>query len=336
MRPRRSNPKVRIVALAGILAATALLRILIDHPPGGGLALAWPDPAWARYRWTALANALSAGGSLGLAGLLLQTLLRNPLASPYVLGASSGAGLGIMASLYLAHRAGAALLPPAQATVPALIGSLSALGLVLGLAARRTRLDPVTLLLVGVVVSTLCGAGILFFQHLVPMGLRAEFTTWLMGHVPQATAPTDLVLGALPPLAGLLVSLRLAPALDAAALGEEEARSIGVAMDGLRLGGFMLAGVLTAAAVAITGPIGFVGLIAPHLGRALVGHRHRASVPASLLAGAWLLVLADTASQALDLGAGAMPPGVFTALAGGPVFLALLLRRARSWESGLA
>lgn len=324
-----------LIALTGLLAATALLRLTIDRPPGGALGVAWPDPAWASYRWTALGNAASAGAALGLAGLLLQSLLRNPLASPYVLGASSGAGLGIMAALYAAHVTGTASLSPAQATLPALAGSLGALALVLGLTLRRGGPDPVTLLLVGVVVSTLCGAGILFFQHLVPMGLRGAFATWLMGYVPQATPPRDLVVAGLLPALGFVATLRLARALDAAALGEDEARAIGVPLGALRLGGYVLAGLLTAGAVAVTGPIGFVGLIAPHLARALLGHRHRWSAPGSLLAGAWLLVLADTASQALDLGTGPLPPGVFTALAGGPVFLFLLLRRARRWEGGL-
>ncbi len=317
-------------ALTLALLITALLRLTLDHPPGGGIGFAWPDPEWVRYRWTALANAVSAGGALGLAGLLLQSLLRNPLASPYVLGASSGAGLGIMVSLYLTHRMGGTALPPARATLPALAGSLGALGLVLGLATRRGGPDPVNLLLVGVVVSTLCGAGILFFQYLVPMGLRGEFLTWLMGHVPQATPPADLMLAASLPLAGLAFTLRMAGALDAGALSEEEARSIGVPVNALRLGGFLLAGLLTAGAVAVTGPIGFLGLIAPHLARGMAGPRHATAAPASLLAGAWLLVLADTASQLLDFGTGPMPPGVFTALAGGVLFL-VLLHRTRSW-----
>jgi iron complex transport system permease protein len=331
---RNRGRTLLLLALGGTLAVVAALRLGIDRPPGGALGLAWPDPDWARYRWTALGNAAAAGASLGLAGLLLQTLLRNPLASPYVLGASSGAGLGIMASLYLAHLTGAAALSPAQATGPALLGSLGALGVVLGLTLRRGGPDPVTMLLVGVVVSTLCGAGILFFQHLVPMGLRGAFATWLMGHVPQATPLGDLLLLCLLPLLGLGLVLRLAPALDASALGDDEARSIGVPLGALRAGGYALAGLLTAGAVAVTGPIGFVGLIAPHLARSLLGPRHGWAAPGSALAGAGLLVLADTASQALDLGAGPMPPGVFTVLAGGPVFLVLLLRGARRWGFG--
>jgi len=325
----RHRPTPALVALLGLLATTALLRLTVDHPPSGGLGLAWPEPGWARYRWTALAVGLAAGGGLGLAGLLLQSLLRNPLASPYVLGASSGAGLGVMLSLYAAWRAGVGGLGPVATAPAALAGGLGALGLVLLLSGVRGRFDPLTLLLVGVVVSTLCGAGILLVQHLVPTGLRGEFLTWLMGHVPQAADPGAVLLAGLVTLAALAIAMALARPLDAGALGEDEARSLGVPVTGLRLAGFLLAGLLTAAAVSLTGPVGFVGLIAPHVARALVGPHHRWAAPASTAAGALLLVGADVLGQAWRPGGGQVPPGVFTALAGGPVFLAILLGRSR-------
>jgi iron complex transport system permease protein len=165
----------------------------------------------------------------------------------------------------------------------------------------------------------------MFFQHLVPTGLSGEFTLWLMGHIPLAVRPPMIWFAAGVAGAGLMIGVWMGRAMDAATLGDDEARSVGVAVGPLRIGMFALAGTLTAVTVALAGPIGFVGLIAPHAARLVLGPRHGLLVLGAALAGIALVVGSDVARQAIDLGAGRMPIGVFTALIGGPAFIWLLL-----------
>lgn len=319
----------QLATFAVLLLAVVLicvLRLTLDRDPGGGLGLAWPDPAYARYRWIPMANALIAGTALAVSGMLLQALLRNPLASPFILGVSSGAGLGVMAAMYLAYVAGSAAPQVAGSTLPAIFGALVTLAMVYALGQRRGLIDPVSLILVGVVVATICNAGIMFFQHLVPTGLRGEFTAWLMGHIPENTPTSGLLLTGGIAAAGLVAAAAMGRSLDAATLGDDEARSVGLAIGMQRVVSFALAGVLAAAAVTVVGPIGFVGLIAPHLARLLLGPRHTPLAVGAALCGMAVMVGADTARQAIDLGGGRMPPGVFTALVGGPFFIWLLMK----------
>ncbi len=316
---------VLVMLLVGVILI-CVLRLTLDRDPGGGLGLAWPDPTYARYRWVPMANALIAGTALAVSGMLLQALLRNPLASPFILGVSSGAGLGVMAAMYLAYVTGSAAPQVTGTTLPAVCGALVILAIVYGLGQRRGVIDPVTLILVGVVVATVCNAGIMFFQHLVPTGLRGEFTAWLMGHIPENTPPSGLLLTGGLAFAGLLVAAAMGRSLDAATLSDDEAHSVGLAIGTQRLASFTLAGVLAATAVTVVGPIGFVGLIAPHLARLLLGPRHTPLVVGAALCGMAVMVGADSARQALDLGGGRMPPGIFTALLGGPFFIWLLMK----------
>lgn len=313
-----------LLALIAVAAATCLLRLLIDRQPEGPVTLAWPEASFAMYRWTAMAAGAIVGASLGIAGLMLQALLRNPLAEPFILGLSSGAGLGVMAAMYAAHAAGAAALSEFSETLPAAAGALAVLGLVYALSQRRGWLDPISTVLIGVVVSTVCGAGIMFFQHLVPTGLRGEFTTWLMGAIPETTRGWTLPLAGAMTLVGFFAGIGLGRSMDAATLGDDEARSVGLAVGPLRLALFLIAGALTAISVTLAGPIGFVGLIAPHVGRLCLGPRHGPLVPAAALIGVTIIVGADVGRQAIELGGGRMPIGIFTALVGGPVFIWLL------------
>ncbi|TVQ57430.1 MAG: iron ABC transporter permease, partial [Phycisphaerales bacterium] len=177
---------------------------------------------------------------------------------------------------------------------------------------------------IGVVISAICGALILFFQRLVPAGLRGDFMVWMMGHVPQGIDRSTVILFSAMTGLGVFLAMSMGRAMDAATLGEDEARSVGLSVGPLRLGLFILAGALTAASVAVAGPIAFVGLISPHAARLLIGPRHTLLVPASALVGAALLIGADCASQVFDVGTGPMPVGVFTALIGGPAFIWLL------------
>jgi len=209
--------------------------------------------------------------------------------------------------------------------VPAMAGSLLTMGVVYTLGQRRGWLDPVSLVLIGVVVSTICGAGIMFVQHLVPTGLRGQFTTWLMGHLPQGADPLLVGIGGATAVAGLIIGMSMGRAMDAATLGDDEARSVGLAIGPLRIAMFVVACLLAAMTVALAGPIGFVGLIAPHAARLVLGPRHTLLVPGAALVGVILVLGSYAGSRMIDIGAGQMPIGIFTALIGGPAFIWLLL-----------
>ncbi len=311
-------------------AAVCLLRLMVDRPPGGSLSLAWPHVDWIQFRMTAMVTAVIVGGSLALAGALLQTMLRNPLASPFILGVSSGAGLGLMAMAWFVYATGSVgASMPGQWWPSALVGAIGALAVVYILGRRRSAdgaawLDPVALVLVGVVVSTICAGGMMFFQHLVPTGLRGQFTTWLMGTIPEYVSTWRLLFsGSLATLA-LLYAFGQHRNLDICLLSDDEATSLGVSLGSLRLGIFLACGVLTSLAVSLAGPIAFVGLIGPHAARLLVGARHRWLIPGAVLCGVTLLVGADVLRQVIDLGGGRMPVGVLLTIGGGVLFLVLL------------
>lgn len=320
-----STPRVsKLVALIGLLALLVggvLLRLLVA---GGGEAgwLAWPESGVvAELRGLRAATALTVGAALALAGVLLQALLRNPLASPDLIGVSSGASLAVVISGALAGASAAGGVMWHAA--PALVGALLALALVFSLGQRRGLIDPVSLVLVGVIVSVLCGAGVLFVQHLRPDGTLGGARA-IIGAFSDETPWSAVGVVAAATLAGLVAAMVLGPTLDAASLGDDEAASVGVPVAGLRFGLFVNAGMLTAGAVVLAGPIGFVGLIAPHLARLLVGPAHRGLAPAAALIGATILLLADAGVRLVDLGSGRMPIGIVTALIGGPVLLWML------------
>jgi iron complex transport system permease protein len=310
----------------GLLAlAAATLRLLVTPGLEGGWTLAWPSHDIAWIRWKSLAMGPTVGVSLSVSGVLLQALMRNPLASPYILGISAGAALGVMVAGFIAHRAGGESVRHGSHLVPSLLGAVAVLVLVYALSQRRGFLDPVTLVLVGVIISSMCGALIMLLQHLVPAGLHTDLVRWMMGSIRPTTPNVTLgVAGGLAAV-GLGIGMWLGRAMDVATLGDDEARSAGLEIGSLRIWMFLLAGVLASCAVALCGPIGFVGLVAPHAARLAVGPKHTTLVLGASLAGVVLVVGADAGRQAIDLGSGAMPIGVFTSLIGGPAFIWLLL-----------
>jgi iron complex transport system permease protein len=160
---------------------------------------------------------------------------------------------------------------------------------------------------------------------LVPTGLRGEFTTWLMGSIPEAMDSRSLGIASMVAAGAVTIATLLGRAMDAATLGDDEARTVGLAIGPLRLGMFVLAGTVAAVTVALAGPIGFVGLIGPHAARLVLGPRHAVLTVGAALAGIALVVGSDVARQAIDVGAGRMPIGIFTAVIGGPAFIWLLL-----------
>ena len=328
---RRGGLLVLLVLVVLVVGFRLMLGRSVDDAGDTVLRFGLPEGIVADLRGSAILAGLVAGAALGLSGLAFQVLLRNPLASPWVLGVSSGAGFGILFASWLAGLAGTWSMVGAWllwgAGLPAAAGgSILALLIVGGVARRLRGFDPVGLVLCGVIVGAVFGAATMLVQHLVPNGVRGDIVAWMMGRIPELSPPWLLWGGAacvlLTGLVGMLVSLDL----DAACLTEDEARSVGVRLESLRRGLFVAGGLLAALAVCMVGPIAFVGLLAPHAARLVVGARHRLLVPASLLAGGGVLVLADAGRQLVDLGGGRLPVGVVTALVGGPIFLVLLLR----------
>ena len=313
-----------LVFLGICLVVVAVFRILITRDVDGSISLAFPEEQFLIYRLVPLTAALIVGAGLGVSGMGLQVLLRNPLASPWILGLSSGAGLGVMGNLYIEHTYGSTFLGGQSAS--AIVGAIGALTLVYVLSRRRGGIDPMTMVLVGVVISVLCGAGIMILQHAVPMGLRGSFTTWLMGSLPEIESWWRLgILGAIT-LACITSIAWRGPTLDAACLSDDEATSVGVDLPKIRRKLFVASSVLAAIGVILAGPIAFVGLIAPHGARILIGGSHRILTITTAMSGALLLVCADDIRQLVDLGSGRLQIGIVTSVFGGVVFLALLLR----------
>jgi iron complex transport system permease protein len=261
------------------------------------------------------------GGALAAAGVTFQTLVRNPLADPYILGVSSGAAVGAALAIVAGSGRGATL------ALSAFAGALGALGLVYRLGVVRGRMVPHVVLLAGVVFNSFSWALIVTLASLSRPGTTAEMLIWLMGSL-SAPEWTHLAIASLVIALGLGVLIALAPRMNALVLGDEGAHSLGVDVRRTRKLLLLTASLLTAAAVAMAGPIGFVGIIVPHVLRLILGPDHRMLVPASALGGAFFLSLCDTLTRLAFLPLGNEPPvSVLTALLGGPFFLVLLWQR---------
>lgn len=258
--------------------------------------------------------AILTGASLGLAGAVLQGLLRNPLADPGIMGISSTAALGAVIAFYYGLN---------MIVAGGIAGSLVAVLLLVGLAGRQA--GTLTLLLAGVALSNLAVALTSLALNLAPSPLASyEILFWLLGSV--ADRSWHHVTSALPLiLAGWAVLGSTGKGLDALALGEEVAHSLGVNLVRLRWSAVIGTALAVGAAVAVTGSIGFVGLVVPHLMRPAVGHRSRHLLPACALAGAILLLAADIVIRLVSLQA-ELKLGVATALIGAPFFLVRVLR----------
>ncbi len=294
----------------------------------------WGWPADAFIRGDRLRNVVVAslvGGALAAAGATYQAVLRNPLADPYLLGVSSGATL--VSYLWAVTVASSvAWIAAFTQQSAAFVGALGALSIVLLVAQRRGRLEPVTLLLVGVIVSAICAAIYLLVYHLnmtreVTFGTGGPFR-FLVGGINTNLGATQIQIAAAVVAVGWVALLYLSGQLNVAALGEDEAEALGVRIHRLRWAAMGVASIITAAAVAISGPIGFVGLICPHVARLLAGSDQRKVLPLATAVGASLLALADAVSRGLaPRTSGILPVGVLTGMLGGPFFLLLLWRR---------
>ncbi len=279
-------------------------------------------------RWQKCMSGVVVGASLGVAGVLLQGLLRNSLASPDIMGLSSGAGLAVILTAYLFQLSGGSASTGGDPMPPAMVGSFAALVVVYLLSQRGGLIDPVSMVLVGVIVSITAAAGTMVVQQLMPdRGLYSG--RWLLGGLDDEVSLVRLIIAGCLCCLVTVIATAKARVLDASMMSADEARSVGVRLGAVRMGQFVGSGLLTGAAVAIAGPIGFIGLVAPHVARGLVGPGHLWSVPASAFIGATLVVGADASVRAIDLASGRLPLGVLTALLGGPVFLGMLLHQKR-------
>ena len=324
------------IVIVSLIAASAVLftvRVLVG-PLGFGVP---SDEVIRELRLLAAVSAAVIGAALASSGTLLQATLRNPLASPWVLGLTSGASLWVV-TVIIAGGAGTGLEP-----VGAVVGAFTALGLVYSLARNRGLLDPVALLLIGVMVSVCFGALTMLLQQFLPDRGLARFSRWMLGTLSEETPWSVLGAIALLTVTGVGIAMGIGRKLDAASLPDDEARSVGVNPDRLRTVCFGIAGVLTAGTVLLAGPIGFVGLVSPHIARLLVGATHRRLVLASALIGAGFVLAADLVSVCVAMwtsssdainATGRIPVGILTALIGAPVFIGMLLGGMRRKLAG--
>lgn len=339
---RAVSPRGRITlhGLALALGAALVWQMLVGGGAGG-----LPHDVWqqvlGRRADRAVTSAL-VGGSLGAAGVILQAMLRNPLASPDVLGPSAGASLGVLVSALVFGVAPGAW----WSAGPATAGAVLTLGLLLLLAQRRGRIDPAGLILVGVTISVMAGALCAAAQQaLAARGLLTPGPWAVVGSIRDGLPRWMIAAGAASSAACLAVALATARWADTAALPEDEARAAGVPIGLLRGGQVVSAGLLTGTAVVLAGPIGFVGLVGPHAARLALGpgygrHAlalsgrwlgpHAVHLIASTLAGGALVAAADAAVRAVQTPGGRLPVGVLTAIIGGPVLVALVRSQPRA------
>ena len=318
--PHWSIPSMRLADLASDLAYIIHQKPSAEAPPAMSLWLAW------LYR---LLAAAIVGAALAVGGAALQGLLRNPLAEPYILGVSSGAGVGVL--LGMAISAWYAVPSWASAPVLAFAGAMITCAAVYFIAQRRGRLDPYSLILSGVIVNTFNAAIMLTIYLYVDPHRIADFAHWAMGRLPDSIDVTSLWVCGGCVLGGWVVLVINGSAFNVLGLGEAVASSSGVAVGRLRIVTFLCVGLMTAAAVSLAGPIGFLGLIVPHLCRMILGPEHRRLLVVSGLAGAVFLIAAEILCRHAGpwIGVSLIPVGIITALAGGPFFIFLLRRRFR-------
>ena len=279
-----------------------------------------------RLRLARVLLGLVAGAGLSVAGVILQALLRNPLADPYVLGVSSGAGLGAAVAILLGLNALGVWVLPATAFA----GALGTIVLVYMLARTAGGAVPVqTLLLSGVIVSAVMGSLLMFLVSIAPSDDLHSVIWWLLGNLQVFDWALLRVVAAVVAF-GLAATMLLARDLNLMVLGDEPAAHLGLRVEQTKKLFFLIASLMAGATVAACGLVGFVGLIVPHAVRLAIGPNHRRLVPAAALAGAAFLVLADSFGRTV-IAPLEIPIGVVTAFLGGPFFLVLLRRRKSSY-----
>jgi iron complex transport system permease protein len=335
MRERATPYVLAVAALLGIVAAAFavgrypvsvgdLLALLNAKLLGAGAPLpASLETVILQVRGPRVIAALLVGASLAAAGTAYQGMFRNPLVSPDILGVSTGAALGAVTAIFLSLGA-------LWVQAFAFAGGLAAVALVHAVGSRMRGHDPLlALVLTGVVIGSLLGSAIALLKYLAdPYNQLPAITFWLLGSL-AATSPRDLWVAAPLALAGLAPMLLLRWRVNLLALPDDEARALGVDTAKLRAMIIAAATLMTAAAVAISGISGWVGLLVPHAARLLVGPGFDRLLPLAMLIGAGFLLAVDTLCRTLSTIE--VPPGVLTALVGTPIFLWLFVLARRSW-----
>ena len=311
----------RVSAMCFLTAALCLVML----PLVGAVPLSWerafsgqaPDSQilW-DIRVPRVVLSLLSGGALSLAGVLFQALLRNALATPDTLGVSSGAALGAFAAICFAF-------PSLWAA--AFAGAVLTLFVVLGVSAKRQRVSAFTLLLAGVTVTSICTAAMLCLQSIATLGQSIAISRWLMGGIEPVSYSTLAILAAAL-IAVLAYATTQARQWNLLAMGEDWAFLRGVGASKLIYSGYFMGSFLTASVTALTGPIGFVGLIVPHALRLWLGPDHRLLLISSFLLGGAFLAICDTVARTV-IAPAEVPVGVITAILGGPFFIWLLRTR---------
>lgn len=314
-------PALLVSIVAGVaLGSTSLPWQSLVHPSHADTVILWS------IRIPRVAVAIFVGAGLAVAGAVMQGLFRNPLAEPALVGTGSGAVLGAV----LMFVTGWSVHSVVSLPIAAMVGAFLALALVYAMATRGGTAPIGTLLLCGIAVTTLLGAvsSLLLSVNLVNWQVAQEIVFWMMGGL-DARSWTHFWLCAPFVVIGIVAAMLQARELDLIQQGEETALSFGIDTESSKRLLVLTAAMLTGAAVAVAGTIGFVGLVMPHAVRLLVGPSNRALIPASAIAGATFLILCDLAARTIH------PPieirlGVITALIGGPVFIFLLVRNRRA------
>jgi len=327
-----------VIAIAALVALTLVALVVGRYPVSlpdlarllfGGLTGAGHDipsnvqSVILQIRGPRVLAALVVGASLAAAGTAYQGMFRNPLVSPDILGVSSGAALGAVLAIFLS-------LDLLSIQLFAFVGGLAAVGLVYAVGARLRGHDPLlALVLTGVVIGTLLGSAIALLKYLAdPHDQLPAITYWLLGSL-AAIAPADIAVAAPLVLVGLAPMLLLRWRINLLALPDDEARALGVDTARLRALVVAAATLMTAAAVAVGGIIGWIGLLIPHAARLLVGPDFGRLLPLAMLLGAGFLLAVDTLCR--TIAPIEIPPGVLTALLGTPFFLWLFAVSRRRW-----
>jgi iron complex transport system permease protein len=268
--------------------------------------------------------AFLAGMGLSLGGVVFQSMFRNPLATPFTLGVAGGASFGV--ALWVHLGISFSLLGVSGVSLAALLGAMLSIALLYGIAKASGNLSPMTMLLGGVAISFFFSSLIMLLQYLMDAGNSFRVIHWLMGDMGRADA--DSVLQVFPFVAsGCLISMYMRRELNLLSISDDLAASRGVNVERVRMVLFLAVSLMVAGIITVCGPIGFVGIMAPHICRLIVGANHRILVPAAALFGGVFLTLCDTLARSITDSA-EIPVGVVTALLGGPFFLWLLFRKA--------
>ena len=324
---KRQWPLALIVSMLAVVAAFVIAVTVGSRPLSLSRALHGLSPdreVLIDLRIPRALLSLWAGGALSLAGVLFQSLLRDSLAEPYTLGISGGASLGAVMAICFGWRSAESL---PVVCVAAFLGATLVLIVLLGIASDRGRLSSFGLILAGVTINSICSAAILFLSNIATFLQSFAVTRWLMGGL---DAPDYGTLGwlsaVLTPVCGLI--FWHGREWNVLAVGETWAATRGLSTSRLLRTGCIAGSILTGAITALTGPIGFVGLIVPHALRLRLGADHRILAPCSFLLGAAFLALCDVFSRTL-MAPVEIPVGVITAITGGPFFIWMLRRRQR-------